>query len=128
MLARDDIDAVLIATPDHWHALITIAACKHGKDVYCEKPETLTIREGRAMVEAVRRYGRVFSGGSQRVLDDYRNPNMPRLAVGRRHRQGAGSVRRVRRPVGRLLPAGTTGPGRVGLGHVAGTVPVAALP
>ena len=82
VLARDDIDAVLIGTPDHWHALITIAACKHGKDVYCEKPETLTIREGRAMVDAVRRYGRVFSGGSQRVLDDYRNPNMPKLLWG----------------------------------------------
>ena len=71
LLARDDIDAVLIGTPDHWHAIITIEACKRGKDVYCEKPETLTIREGRLMVEAVRRYGRVFSGGSQRVLGDY---------------------------------------------------------
>jgi hypothetical protein len=71
VLARDDIDAVLIGTPDHWHAIITIEACKTGKDVYCEKPECLTIREGRAMVDAVRRYGRVFSGGSQRVLGDY---------------------------------------------------------
>jgi hypothetical protein len=71
VLARDDIDAVLIGTPDHWHAILTIEACKAGKDIYCEKPECLTIREGRAMVEAVRRYGRVFSGGSQRVLGDY---------------------------------------------------------
>jgi hypothetical protein len=71
VLARGDVDAVLIGTPDHWHAIITIEACKAGKDVYCEKPESLTIREGRAMVEAVRRYGRVFSGGSQRVLGDY---------------------------------------------------------
>jgi len=71
LLARNDIDAVLVGTPDHWHALITIAACKAGKDVYCEKPESLTVREGRAMAEAVRRYGRVFSGGSQRVLGDY---------------------------------------------------------
>jgi len=70
-MVRDDIDAVLIGTPDHWHANITIAACKSGKDVYCEKPECLTIGEGRAMVEAVRRYGRVFAGGSQRVLGDY---------------------------------------------------------
>jgi hypothetical protein len=71
VLVRDDLDAVLIGTPDHWHAIIGIQACKHGKDVYCEKPECLTIGEGRAMVEAARRYGRVFSGGSQRVLGDY---------------------------------------------------------
>ena len=68
---RPDIDAVLIATPDHWHALIGIEARRHGKDVFCEKPETLTVRQGRAMVEATRRYGRVFSGGSQRVWEDY---------------------------------------------------------
>jgi len=80
LLARDDIDAVLIGTPDHWHAIITIEACKHRKDVYCEKPETLTVREGRAMVEAVRRHGRVFSGGSQRVLGDY--GDWPRLLWG----------------------------------------------
>ena len=71
VLVRDDIDAVVIGTPDHWHAIITIQACRHGKDVFCEKPETLTVREGRAMVEAARRYERVFSGGSQRVLGDY---------------------------------------------------------
>ncbi len=68
---RDDIDAVLIATPDHWHAIIAIDAMLHGKDVYCEKPETLAIAEGRRMVEIARRYGRIFSGGSQRVWDDY---------------------------------------------------------
>jgi hypothetical protein len=80
VLARPDIEAILIGTPDHWHAIVTIEACKHGKDVYCEKPECLTIREGRAMVEAVRRYGRVFSGGSQRVLGDY--GDWPRLLWG----------------------------------------------
>ncbi|MCX7047440.1 MAG: Gfo/Idh/MocA family oxidoreductase [Candidatus Sumerlaeota bacterium] len=69
--SRPDIDAVMIATPDHWHAVIAIDAMRHGKDVFCEKPETLTVREGRAMVEAARRYGRVFSGGSQRVWGDY---------------------------------------------------------
>ena len=68
---RPDIDAVFCATPDHWHAPITVSAMKNGKDVYCEKPETLTIREGRIMVETARRYGRVFSGGSQRVWHDY---------------------------------------------------------
>ncbi|MHC4405465.1 MAG: Gfo/Idh/MocA family protein [Planctomycetota bacterium] len=73
LLARDDVDAVLIGTPDHWHAINAVEACRQGKDVFCEKPLSLTIREGRAMVEAARRYGRVFSSGSQRVLGDYGN-------------------------------------------------------
>lgn len=72
LLARDDIDAVHIATPDHWHAVMTISACQAGKDVYLQKPETLTLREGPLMIAAARRYGRVVSGGSQRVLGDYR--------------------------------------------------------
>ena len=63
--SRNDIDAVLIATPDHWHAIPTIHAAQSGKDVYCEKPLSLTIREARAMVNAVRRFGRVFQTGSQ---------------------------------------------------------------
>lgn len=65
LIARDDIDACVIATPDHWHALTAIEAAKAGKDVYCEKPMSLTIGEGKAMVEAVRRYGVVFQTGSQ---------------------------------------------------------------
>jgi len=71
LCARGDIDAVFCATPDHWHALVTCEAMRNGKDVYCEKPESLTIREGRIMVDTARRYGRVFSGGSQRVWEDY---------------------------------------------------------
>ena len=71
LLARDDIDAVHVATPDHWHAINVIEACRAGKDVFCQKPETRTLREGRLMVEAARRYGRVVSGGSQRVREDY---------------------------------------------------------
>jgi predicted dehydrogenase len=65
MLARKDIDAVLIATPEHWHALCVIEAAKAGKDIYCEKPLSHTIHEARTMVNAVRRYGRVFQTGSQ---------------------------------------------------------------
>jgi len=71
LCGRQDLDAVFCATPDHWHALVTCEALKNGKDVYCEKPESLTIREGRIMVDTARRYGRVFSGGSQRVWEDY---------------------------------------------------------
>ncbi|MCC6697820.1 MAG: Gfo/Idh/MocA family oxidoreductase [Candidatus Hydrogenedentes bacterium] len=66
LLARDDIDAVSIATPDHWHAIMAVEAAKAGKDIYCQKPLSLTIREGRAMADAVHRYGRVFQTGSQR--------------------------------------------------------------
>ncbi|HOE95528.1 MAG TPA: Gfo/Idh/MocA family oxidoreductase [Candidatus Sumerlaeota bacterium] len=60
LLAQPDIDIVHIATPPHWHALIAIAAARAGKDIWCEKPMTRTIGEGRAVVEAVRRHGRVF--------------------------------------------------------------------
>ncbi len=65
MLARPDLDAVLIATPDHWHTLQSIDAAKAGKDVYCEKPLSMTIEEGRRLVQTVRRYGRVFQTGTQ---------------------------------------------------------------
>jgi predicted dehydrogenase len=65
LLGQKDIDAVIIATPDHWHSLMTIAACEAGKDVYCEKPLTLFVSEGRKMVEAVRKHKRVAQTGSQ---------------------------------------------------------------
>ena len=64
LVVRDDVDAVCIGTPDHWHGLICIAAAKHGKDMYCEKPLANTIAEGSAVCEAVRRYGRVLQTGS----------------------------------------------------------------
>lgn len=65
LLARPDIDAVVIATPDHWHSLQSIDAARAGKDVYCEKPVSLTIQEGRELVQAIRRHGRVFQTGTQ---------------------------------------------------------------
>lgn len=65
LLARSDIDAVVIATPDHWHAIQCLHAAKAKKDIYCEKPLTHTIHEGRKIVEAVRAAGVVFQTGSQ---------------------------------------------------------------
>jgi predicted dehydrogenase len=65
LLARKDIDAVVIVTPDHWHALQSIDAARAGKDVYCEKPISMTLDESRKIVDTVRRYGRVFQTGTQ---------------------------------------------------------------
>jgi len=65
VLDRNDIDAMFVVTPDHWHPLLTIFGCEAGKDVYVEKPVCPTVAEGRAMVEAARRYGRVVQVGTQ---------------------------------------------------------------
>jgi predicted dehydrogenase len=69
VLARKDIEAVVIATPDHWHAIPVIEACRAGKDIYCEKPLSLTILEAKRMMEAVRRHKRIFQTGSQQRSD-----------------------------------------------------------
>ena len=66
LLDAEDIDAVVIATPDHWHVRPAMHACLAGKDIYLEKPLSLTIREGRVLVDAVRKHGRVLQTGSQR--------------------------------------------------------------
>jgi len=74
LLKRKDIDAVVIASPDHWHAQMVVDAAKAGKDIYCEKPLALTIAEGRAMVNAVRKYERVLqTGNMQRSWRDFRH-------------------------------------------------------
>jgi predicted dehydrogenase len=65
LLDRNDVDAIWIATPDHWHPLLTIHACEAGKDVYVEKPVAPTVAEGRAMIEAARRFGRIVQVGTQ---------------------------------------------------------------
>jgi predicted dehydrogenase len=69
LLQKEQLDAVTIGTVDHWHALTSIAAMKAGCDVYCEKPLSLTIEEGKAMVAAARKYNRVFQTGSQQRSD-----------------------------------------------------------
>ena len=66
---RTDIEAVLIATGDRWHALASILAMRAGKDVYCEKPACLTMAQGEAVVETARRYGRVYQTGAQRLSE-----------------------------------------------------------
>ena len=98
LLEQKDIDAVIVATPDHWHALIAIAACEAGKDVYCEKPLSLMAGEGRYMVDAARRNKRVMQTGSQqrsgahyieavKVIQDGR--------IGQVHRIHAGMQRNI---------------------------------
>jgi predicted dehydrogenase len=73
LLSRKDIDAVVIAVPDHWHSVCAILAARAGKDIYCEKPLSLTIKEGRAMVEESRKHKRVFQTGSmQRSWPEFR--------------------------------------------------------
>jgi predicted dehydrogenase len=67
LLERNDLDAVVVVTPDHWHALQTVDACQAGKDVYCEKPLSLCVAEGRAMVNAARRHKRIVQCGIQRL-------------------------------------------------------------
>ncbi|HEX40787.1 MAG TPA: Gfo/Idh/MocA family oxidoreductase, partial [Phycisphaerales bacterium] len=74
VLERKDIDLVAIATPPHWHALISIAAMEAGKDVLCEKPMTRFIAEGRAVVEAAKRYKRIFQIGTYGRFGSSKNP------------------------------------------------------
>ena len=102
ILGRDDIDAVEVCTPDHWHAIPVIAACKAGKDIYCQKPLSLTIAEGRAMSYAVNRSRVVFQTGSQqrsdhrfrRACELVRNGRIGELPPGaRRHARGPDRLR-----------------------------------
>ena len=88
LLARPEIDAVVIAAPDHWHAIPAIMAAKQGKDIYCEKPMTLTVAEGRAIVTAAQRYQVVFQTGThhrsadghmRRVCELIRNGRIGRI-------------------------------------------------
>ena len=94
LIDRKDIDAVVIATPDHWHAIQTIAACDAGKDVYVEKPLSITVYEGRRMVEAARRNNRVVQVGTHRrsselyaqLADLTHSGKIGKITVGRAYR------------------------------------------
>ena len=107
LVAQADIDAVSIATPDHWHVLPAIAAAKAGKDIFLQKPLSLTIREGRVLSDTVRRYNRIFQVGSQQRSDA-------------RWRQACELVRNGR--VGKLHTV------KVGFGTDPGTGPVPPMP
>lgn len=87
VLARGDVDVVTIGTPDHWHVPIGIAAMKAGKDVYCEKPLTLTIEEGKLVCEAVKHSGRVFQVGTQQ-RSEYQSVFLKAVAIARSGRLG----------------------------------------
>ncbi|MBI1358536.1 MAG: gfo/Idh/MocA family oxidoreductase [Acidobacteria bacterium] len=71
LIAAPDIDAICIATPDHWHAYMSVEACKAGKDVYVEKPISVTVHEGQMMVQAARKYDRVVQVGTQQRSGDH---------------------------------------------------------
>lgn len=88
LLARSDIDAVVIVTPDHWHTLQSIHAAESGKDIYCEKPISITVDEGRQLVGAVQRHGCVFQNGSQ-----YRTNPAIRRACNFIRKGGLGAVK-----------------------------------
>ena len=107
LIARDDIDAVQIATPDHWHAIPAIEAAKAGKDIFMQKPMSLTIYEGRVVSDTVRRYGRIFQIGSQQRSDS-------------RFRQACELVRNGR--IGELKTV------KVGFGTDPGTTPTPPMP
>ena len=88
---RTDIDAVLITTGDRWHALASILAMRAGKDVYSEKPSSMTIQEGRAVADTAKRYGRVYQTGTQRLSEEHFTVANELLRTGR-----LGEVKTVR--------------------------------
>ena len=95
VLARPDVDAVVLVVPDHWHAVMTVMAAKAGKDIYCEKPLSLTVRDGREMVKAVRQHQRVLQTGSM-----YRSGPRTRFACELVRNGRIGKVTRILTSVG----------------------------
>ena len=122
VLDRKDIDAVVIATPDHWHAIIAILACQAGKDVYCEKPLAHRIQEGRAMVDAAEKYKRVTQMGNlihaeenyHRVVEIVRSGVLGKISKTRvwmaADRAAWGGPRMARRPRDAITISGSAPP------------------
>ena len=100
LLAHPGIDVVFVCTPDHWHAAVSAAALRAGKDVYCEKPLTLTVREGRVLTDLARRHGRILQTGTQQ-----RSNKSFRKAAEIVRNGWIGQIKRVRTRLGQFPPA-----------------------
>ncbi len=100
LIARDDVDAVMIVTSNHWHALLTVWACQAGKDVYVEKPMSRTVWEGRKMIEAATKYNRIVQVGTH-----YRSETGLAEAIQFLHGGGLGKIDHIRAVVYNLRPS-----------------------
>ena len=121
ILADKSIDAVCISTPDHWHAYMTVEACKAGKDVYVEKPACVYVEEGKKMVQAARKYKRVVQAGTMQRSGGYFQKAAEMVRSGRARRDHllphvAGGATK---PRGLWQPAGRRAARRPRLGPVA---------
>src|SRR5205823_4829861 len=115
LLEDKEIDAISIATPNHWHALMTIWGCQAGKDVYVEKPCSHNVHEGRIAVEAAKRYGRIVQHGTQsrssnemaQVVEVIKSGQLGKLLVSRGlcYKSGLGESRSTRASIGYAKPA-----------------------
>ena len=114
ILADKSVDAVCISTPDHWHAYMTVEACKHGKDVYVEKPVCVTVDEGQKMVQAARKYNRVVQAGTmqrsgehfQRAVEIIRSGDLGKISFVRTWNYGLALQEGIGNPPDSDPPAG----------------------
>jgi predicted dehydrogenase len=106
LLDDKSIDAIAVATPDHWHALLTVMGCQAGKDVYCEKPASHNVVEGRRMVEAARKYDRVVQIGTQRRSMPFVKDAIEHVRSGKIGKVGMARawIHQQRKPIGHGQP------------------------